>query len=350
MKYTSIIFAGLSALFFIPLIAVVGQRSPLLQQKTPPKQSAPPRKSVSFYGILRNGTGAAMRMRAWPAVELLYLNQGMQKIETVQTQQGRFRFTAVTAPQAPYLIRTQYAGASYTRLIPPQKKYWDKPQVLYIYESGAALTDLQIASALNIKKYRDSLHIEKVFSIENQSQPPRSFALKDIHFFVPPPAKNIQNSIRYQSSRMPLPLTAAATAQGVSIPHGLRPGGAALTISYTLKGAELLDRLWQPQTTTAQTRIMLWQPADIRPKLKGGSYTTVTVPQIGAAWQVKYTPQSNLRYDFSNGSFLVRDPLNSDENALFRQPVQTLLALFLLVSYMFGFTALTRRHKKDVVV
>ena len=267
------------------------------ETKEPLKQDS---KKVQFKGVIKNGTGSTLK--PIPNVELILLAGGMQLIEKAVPQKTSFVFLPVKEPQNPYLMRTVYQGASYSILIPPQKKFWKRKHILYVYDSGAKLKDLQITSALQVSKKKQGLSVEKVFLVQNNSSPPKSFALEHIYFFIPPKAKNIQASIRYQNRGMPLPLAPLFHKQGYVFKHGLRPGQAELNIRYEITGYQLRDRRWLPsQSKNKQQQVLIWRPPDAVPKVKGAKYSSIDIPNIGPAYQIENGAENEIYYDFSAG-------------------------------------------------
>ena len=322
--------------------------SPETQKKTKKqfKQGSERQQKVQFKGVIKNGTGSALK--PIPDVELIRLAGGMQLIEKTRPQKAFFEFSPIfmEEPKSPYLIRTVYQGASYSVLIAPKKEFWKGRHGLYVYDSGAELKDLQITSALQVTKKREGLSVEKVFIVQNSSSPPKSFGLEQIYFFIPPKSKDIRASIRYQNKGMALPLKPLSHKQGYNFKHGLRPGQAELNIRYEVFGYQLRDRTWLPsQAKNRAPQVLIWRPPDASPKVKGAKYSSINIPKIGPAYQIEYELENEINYDFSSGSVIIEDPLNEDSNPLFDHPGKTLAALFVILTYFLLLTRFAARRK-----
>lgn len=317
----------------------IGEKAQKLSKKS---------QEVRFRGFIKNGTGT--ELKTIPDLELLHLKGGMRFVEKIKpqkisSQKASFAFSPLSISTeetpSPYLIRAVYKGASYSILIPPQKKFWKRAHILYIYDSGAVLEDLNITSALQVTKKEYGLSVEKIFLVQNNSSPARSFALENIYFFIPPRSKELQASVRYQNKAFPIPLKAISHEKGYHFKHGLRPGQAELTIRYKTSDYQLKDRRWKPfyGAKSRQTQVLLWRPPDAVPKVKGAKYSSINIPNVGPAYQIEHKPGSELSYDFSLGSVIIEDPLRKDRNPLFDRPEKTLAALFVILIY---FLLLTR--------
>ena len=336
-----------------PLALEKPQKTFEKKAKKQSKESSQEPQKAQLKGVLRNGTGSALQ--PVPDVELIRLAGGMQLVEKITPHRTSFTFSPIPIEglQDPYLIRAVYQGASYSILVPPQEKFWKRKHILYVYDSGAKLEGLQITSALQVSKKREGLSIEKVFLVQNNSSPSRSFELEQLYFFIPSHSKNIRASIRYQNKGIAIPLSPLPRKQAYSFKHGLRPGQAELNIRYELSGYQLKDRRWLPQPKNRVAQVLIWHPPDAVPKVKGAKYSSIKIPKLGLAYQIEYGSENEASYDFSAGSVIIENVLNEDHNPLFDRPEKTLAALFVILTYFLLLTRFIARRKysfKDVKV
>ncbi len=302
-------------------------------------------EKVSIYGVLENGSGT--KWRTFPILELIHLQKGMQSVEKIHPTKNHFRFSPITEPTAPYLIRAVYQGASYAHLIPPKRQYWQKKQTVVVYDSGASLEDIEIISIMEVTKIRSSLLVKKTYSFRNNSKPPKSFSLRNILFFVPSDAKELVAGLRYARGNVRIPLKPIQKGKNYYFVRSLRPGHSELSVSYRFPRMDLPDYFLSFLEVTSQIktiRTLIWAPKDLIPRIKGAKSKLIQIPRIGSAYQVYYEPKKAVMYNFENGGFIVQNPLESDSNPFYDSDGKTLFAVAVVFLNIFGIIAFL--HKR----
>ena len=278
-------------------------------------------------------------------VELIALGEKfsasqMNILQKVKVYRGAFRFLPINPPQVPLLLRCYYQETSYILLIPPQKKFWAKTQKLKIYESGAKIEDINLSSAISVYKKKKGLLVEKLYTLENTSAYPKSFSLKNIHFYIPEKAHSILASLRYTKSRVAIPLALEKQDGYYFISKGVRPEPLEMTIRYFIPSYILEDKMWVfPNSKTLKKeieRVLIWKPKDAKPTIQNAKLTEVEIPNVGTAYKVLYAGDAKLSYNFSKGSILYDDPMQSDFNPIFDTPIKTILGLLAMLVYLFS--------------
>ncbi len=317
--------------------------SPILSETKIKKE-----KKYSFSVTLRNGTGHFVK--PLPEVELISLKQGMEIIEKKQPKSNQFRFSPLVPSNTPYLLRANYQGTSYTVLIPPVPKFWEKQHELMIYEAGAKASEIKINSAMWVTKHKEDIEVEQVYVIQNQSNPPRSFDLSSILFFVDPKAKAKKASLRYGKNSMPITLSLKEKEEYFMIERGIRPGQAEINLSFSIPTRKMKDRFlkFQDIALNEHYRILLWKPNNFKPKIIGANTKEIEIPNIGIGYQIDKKANGakesliEFSYDFSEGDYIIDNPLSSDSNPLFNTPLKTGVALIFLVFQGFIFLSFFR--------
>ena len=302
-------------------------------------------KKYTFSGFIKNGSNS--KITEFPEIELISLDQGMQIIEKIKPTSTNFHFSPLTPKLSPYLIRANYKGTSYTKLIPPTPIFWNKKQELTIYESGAKFNDIKISSAMSVTKRKTNLNVEQVYVLQNFSKPMKSFDLNNIYFYIDSKAQNIRATLSYGKSSMPIPLTVKISNNIINFDKGIRPGQAEIILNYTVNEMILKDGFWYSKdgNYSGNSKVLLWRPNDLTPEISGINFRKVEIPNLGSALQLgnfeetikldKNEKQISYKYDFSKVSYIIDDPINSDENPIFNSNIKIFIGLFLIILQLF---------------
>ena len=135
---------------------------------------------LKIKGLILNGTtGRAGRA---DSLALINLSQGMKTVETRKNLQSTFSFNPIRKPRGPLLIRAEYKGQVYVKMVPPTERFWKQNQKLIVYEPRKLPGDAQITTAIHITRMEEGLKISKIFAVKNNSTPPRTYTLEDFVF------------------------------------------------------------------------------------------------------------------------------------------------------------------------
>lgn len=287
-------------------------------------------KKATIFGTITNGTTGAPV--APEEIQLLRPGQtGMQVLQSIRPGTVSFKFDPVPV-QGPVLVRSLYAGETYIHVVPPTEKFYNAPQQVTVYEVGARAEDILITSGLQVVKHKESLKLSRVFAIENRSKPPRAFAGSGLKFFVSPDAKNVRAQLQHQGS---MPVPNALTPEG-KLARGIRPGNSELTLEYEISGFQLEERAQEFSGSPAKHAflVVVFQPADAKPKVEGASVEELQIPNLGPALRINFGTDS-AKFDFSNGGYIIENPLKSDVNAVFDESWKVLVALLFTIIILF---------------
>lgn len=312
-------------MILLPLGAIQSQ-----PMQMPGQQGPMARGLVVIQGSVTNGTtGVAV---AADEIALMRPGQGMQVLETIKPSSSVFKFAPVEAGNGPLLVRATFQGENYIQVIPPTARATGSFQKVMVYETGAKPSDIMVTSGMQVIKKKETLHISRVYALENRSNPPRSYRGNDLKIFIPSGATDVQNQLQHQGS-MPLPNVLGV--DGV-LSRSLRPGSAELTIEYDVEGTVLEERPHQLAGSPAVHPfiVLLHQPADAKPVFQGGEADQVEIPDLGPALRVRFTADS-MKMDFSAGGYVVDNPMKADSNAIFDERWKMTAAFILTVLILF---------------
>ncbi|MCE9596917.1 MAG: hypothetical protein K8S54_03030 [Spirochaetia bacterium] len=318
-----------SALFTFFLLGAVSVVAQPMMTGEPQAGNSAGKKATIFGSVVNGTTGLAGQPEE---IQLLRPGQtGMQVLQTIRPGTVNFRFDPVPV-QGPVLVRCLYAGETYIHVVPPTEKFYTAPQRVMIYEVGAKPDDILITSGLQVVKHKEAMKISRVFAIENRSNPPKAFAGAGLKFFVSPDAKNVKAQLQHQGS-MPVP---NALSPDGHLVRGIRPGNSELTLEYDMPGFQLEERAQEFAGSPSKHAflVVVFQPADAKPKVEGAQTEEIQIPNLGPALRINFG-NDPAKLDFSNGGYIIENPLSSDVNAVFDETWKVLLALLFAIIILF---------------
>jgi hypothetical protein len=190
------------------------------------------------FGQTLTGTVANLtenRPGAKDDVILLKLGQGMEEAARSKTDsRGNFSFK-LDDIQSPHLVRVIHQGVTYHRLAPPgttsvEVQVYDSAQKVEGISTAADITHLQTSQG--------KLIVQRMFSVQNSSQPPLTeMNERSLEFYLPEGASIVQGSAMTAGGQ---PLALAPVAEGNSKDHlytfifPLRPGDTRFEVDYEL--------------------------------------------------------------------------------------------------------------------
>ncbi len=284
--------------------------------------------SVQLRGTIRNGTtGRAQKV---DQLQLLRLEGGMKTLQVIADAGPDFRFDP--APRdAPLLIRATYGGTFYTQMVPPAPEKQNREHTLTVFDPGALRSDVNITPLYQLVNTKDGLRVSKLYAIENESKPPRSYT-GDPLIYVPPGALELSVQLRNPDSSLPVPLSLVKEGEFLRADRGFRPGRSLLTVDFSLSAREWSDRTPPGETTTA---IVFWRPEAAQPEIAGGKKKLLEIPDEGPAFQVRYPPDGAVRFRVNSDAYYFENPMAAHENAFLNSTGRTILALVVTLSFFF---------------
>lgn len=190
--------------------------------------------AVTVNGRVVNGTTGDESVNA--TVIVVNPAGGMVKEQTVEAKDGRF--TATLDARAPiYLIRVDYAGVMYTSTVNPAQG--DPIDVtVTVYETTTSWEGVTVSIPhVAATRHGDHLSIEKLYEIENATDPPRSLGGTEgmFHFSLPMDLQSINSAY---VSALGMPIERQPTKTDVPgeyrMDYPIRPGLTRIGISFTV--------------------------------------------------------------------------------------------------------------------
>jgi len=193
--------------------------------------------ALSFGQIL---TGAVTNLTenkpgAKDDVILLKLGQGMEEAARSKTDsRGNFSFK-LDDIQSPHLVRVIHQGVTYHRLAPPGTTSVE----VQVYDSARKVEGISTAADItHLQTSQGKLIVQRMFSVQNSSRPPRTeMNERSLEFYLPEGASIVQGSAMTAGGQ---PLALAPVAEGNSKDHlyafifPLRPGDTRFEVDYEL--------------------------------------------------------------------------------------------------------------------
>lgn len=320
------LLVGLAGLLTLPIFSSLNDsRMTALQAQS---------EKVTIRGRITNATTGQPAIVE--SLELLSLgSDGMQAIETQENTGPIFSFSPVEPGENPYLVRATYDDEAYVHVVRPDPDSMRNEVNLQVYETGVDLAGIHLTRAIQVTRLRNSLRISRFYVIENTAN--RSISGEDFEIFIPDEATDIYGQIVHESTRMPLPITFEEQTEGRrTLSRSLRPGNTEVTVNFEVPGHRLQEEFTMSSESPDRTHdflILIWQPDDARPEIKGAQYEEVEIPNLGKAYRIAYPASGKLAMDFSSGSIFIDNPLAADENPIFNTPGKTIFAViaFLLI-------------------
>ena len=330
---------------FLPFVFFAASANAQPAPSPQPVPTQPASQTVEIHGAVINGTGG--RPASPEKLELIRPGQQMTVLHTMDNPGATFRFPPAERVSVPFLIRATYQGETYVTVVPPVPERQDAAQKVEVFDSGARQQDLNIMPGVELLNEEDGLRINLVYSIENVSNPPRTYAGDQFQIRIPESAKITGCQLAHQSSRMPAPFSCGTREGAIIVPKGFRPGSSQLTIQL-----EQSDRNYVDPETNYPFKVVVWKPEKAKPSIENQkSVEELKIRGLGPALKVDYAGNP-VEYAMPDDSFHYANPLQSDYNPVFDRPWHTILAvlaagaiLLLAISILSSFRRQVRRAR-----
>jgi hypothetical protein len=233
--------------------------------------TAAPAAAQPRGGVLRGkivngssgGPGSAER------VALIKMESGMEPIGTLGRVSGSFTLENLPiAGETPYLLQVTTDGVNYNQPVSFGRGY-EAEATVTVYSATAEWKNLEISTARFLfRREHDELRVDKLFVVENKTEPKKTFFLPQgtFKFYLPSDLKELISVSASSGGGMPVPQFAEPLADGSG--HvariALKPGTTEVAISYLVdygKGAYAFkDKAYYPLREV----MALVSPADIQ--------------------------------------------------------------------------------------
>jgi 5-hydroxyisourate hydrolase-like protein (transthyretin family) len=238
--------------------------------------------AAEITGTVRNATTG--KPAAGDEVVLLAMAGGMDEVGRTQTDsQGRFRFTVDDAA-TPYLIRVNHQKVNYHKTAPPGTTSVE----VEVYDSAAKLEGVRaIVDVLRFEADASTLQVTELYSLSNNSQPPRTLMSERTFEIYLPAGAQIQSSTAMSGGGMPVNSAPVPTGEKnrYAFIFPLRPGETRFQVSYRLPYSGEAD--FQPRLLQPTEHLVVMVPPSMRFRSNAGENAFQAMPEeTGANVQV----------------------------------------------------------------
>lgn len=180
-------------------------------------------------GTVRNGTTG--KPAAGVEVILLDLSQGMNESATTKADaQGKYSLP-LSGGQAPHLVRVNFQGAGYFKMVPPGSTTAD----IDIYDSARKLDGITgTVRVIRTQTDGNTLQVLELYAVNNKSNPPRTVAGDNTFEIVLPEGAHLTGADAQGPNGQPITTSPTELKQknhyAFSFP--LRPGETRFQVSY----------------------------------------------------------------------------------------------------------------------
>ncbi|WCL48534.1 hypothetical protein [Leptospira sp. GIMC2001] len=214
--------------------------------------------SIDLKVQIKNGTNGGIG--SVDKIKVILLRDGMVPIREMGAQTGNFTIQGLDVPDgSPVLIQATYKGANYNKMVPPVPAMRSKIQEIEVYESSTDIKILKTRSLLQIVREKDSIQVFKIYLIQNNSNPPRSYQSSGLEVFIPQEATGIMGSWTQGQSQMAIPLEFKDQGNGIRLlERSVLPGSTDIQISYRIPAES-------GQDVTFEDGILFEEPSNEKP-------------------------------------------------------------------------------------
>ena len=185
----------------------------------------------TLKGVVQNST--TNKPSVGDEVTLKKIGQGMEDVAKTKTNaKGEFSFS-VPAAQQPYIVWVQHQGVTYTQAGLPG----GVPVALRVFDSSEnikEITMLDHAMALQTSDDGATLNGEEIYTIGNQSSPPRTLTGKQtLEFYLPEGASIKESSVQTGKTQLKAAVIPTGEKNKFAFVFPIRPGQTQFHIIYT---------------------------------------------------------------------------------------------------------------------
>lgn len=267
----------------------------------------------TIRGVVRNGT--TNKPSAGDEVILKKIAAGMEDVgKTTTNSKGEFTFNAPPAEQH-YLIWVKHQEVTYPKVATPGTS----PIVVQVFDSSAAVKEISLQEhilALQTSPAGDSLRVDAIFTVANQSSPPRTKnGQHTFDIYLPDNAK-VEEATAQTAGSIPLKTPVVPDKSEKNkyfFGYPLRPGQTQFRLSYSLPYNGKLSLT--PKLSVPAQNMLVITPTSINLAPEDNSvYTPRSDPQfknVSLYVANNLTPVSKLGFQLQGTGELPRDDANS---------------------------------------
>lgn len=269
----------------------------------------------TLKGVVQNST--TNKPSAGDDVTLKKIGNGMEDVGKTKTNsKGEFSFNVPPAQQ-PYIVWVQHQGVTYTQAGLPGRV----PVAVRVFDSSTTVKEISIldhAMALQTSEDGATLNGEEVFTVGNQSTPPRTLAGEHtLEFFLPEGAKITESSVQSGKTQLKTAVIPTSEKNKYAFVFPIRPGQTQFHIIYTApySGKLAVD----PHSDLPTNTLMIAAPDTI--KFSAGDntvYKAQTNPQFKSVnffIARNVTAQQRVAFEISGKGEMPREPEQKEDTS-----------------------------------
>ncbi|MBZ5508505.1 MAG: hypothetical protein LAO78_23860 [Acidobacteriia bacterium] len=231
----------------------------------------------TLRGVVQNSTTS--KPSAGDEVTLKKIGNGMEDVGKTKTNaKGEFSFTVPPAQQ-PYIVWVQHQGVTYTQAGLPG----GGPVAVRVFDSSTSVKDISVlehAIALQTSPNGATLSGEEIFTVANQSNPPRTlYGPHTFTLYLPDGATITESSVQTGKTQLKAALVPTSEKNKYASVFPIRPGQTQFHIIYTVPYAGKLQI--DPRSDLTTGTLMVAAPDSIKVSPSDASvYQNTTNPQF----------------------------------------------------------------------
>jgi hypothetical protein len=186
----------------------------------------------TLKGVVQNST--TNKPSVGDDVTLKKIGNGMEDVAKVKTNaKGEFSFS-VPASQQPYIVWVQHQGVTYTQTALPGSV----PVAVRVFDAATNIKEITIldhAMALQTSEDGATLNGEEIYTVGNQSSPPRTLTGKQtLDFYLPEGASIKESSVQSGKTQLKAAVIPTEEKNKFAFVFPIRPGTTQFHIIYTV--------------------------------------------------------------------------------------------------------------------
>lgn len=250
----------------------------------------------ALKGVIQNST--TNKPSVGDEVTLKRIGNGMEDVGKVKTNaRGEFSFN-VPPSQQPYVVWVQHQGVTYTQAA----QAGGPPIALRVFDASPNIKEISIAEhiiALQTAEGGATLSGEEVYTVRNQSNPPRTLAGQHtLEVYLPEGATIAETSVQTGKTQLKTALVPTSEKNKYAFVFPIRPGQTQFHLVYTVPYSGKLQI--DPKTDLPTESLMVAAPDSIK-----------FTPSDTSLYQSKNNPQ------FKTLNFFVAKNVTAQQKASF---------------------------------
>jgi hypothetical protein len=250
----------------------------------------------ALKGVIQNST--TNKPSVGDEVTLKRIGNGMEDVGKVKTNaRGEFSFN-VPPSQQPYVVWVQHQGVTYTQAA----QAGGPPVALRVFDASPNIKEISIAEhIIAIQTTDDGSKIsgEEVYTVSNQSNPPRTLAGQHtFEVYLPEGASIAETSVQTGKTQLKTALVPTSDKNKYAFVFPIRPGQTQFHLVYTVPYSGKLQI--DPKTDLPTESLMVAAPDSIK-----------FTPSDASLYQSKNNPQ------FKTLNFFVAKNITAQQKASF---------------------------------